>query len=136
MAALVPAHRVLLYGIVFGAGAFAAIPSGARVVVSSAQTATMGAPLPEQTRHASEALLRLVDWGRFCDWHSRHHLCRELNATRLSCQQQPDDPSCADGDDDQFCEERPDHPLCGDDRFCDKRPDHPLCDEEPPPSPS
>jgi len=133
MAALGPAPRVLLYGVVLGASIAAAIPAGAGVVAPSARTATIGAPPAMQTRHASEALLRFVDWGRFCDWHSQHHLCRALNAKRLSCE---DDPSCADREYDRFCEERPNHPVCGDDRFCAKRPDHPLCDEEPPPSPS
>ena len=133
MTAFGPALRVLLHGIVFGASIVAAIPSGAEVVAPSARSATSGAPLATPTRHASEGLLRFADWGRFCDWHSRHHLCRELNATGLSC---ADDPSCADSEYDRFCAERPKHPLCGDDRFCIKRPDHPLCDEEPPPSQS
>ena len=131
MAAFRLAPRALLYGIVFGASAFAANPSGAAV----AQVVAVGVALHEHGGHPAEAWLQLVDWGRFCDWHSRHPLCRQVNDLSLSCEQQPDDALCAEEDDDGFCRDRPDHPLCGDDRFCEKRPDHPLCDD-PPPSPS
>ena len=136
MASLRPAHRALLSGIVFGASVCAAHPAGAGAVVSPARTGTVGVPLDAHQRRAAEAWLQPVDWGRFCDWHSRHPLCRRVNRSGVSCGQQPDDPLCAENDDDRFCRLRPDHPLCGDDRFCEKRPDHPLCDHDPPPSPS
>jgi hypothetical protein len=132
MMALRPAHRALLCGLVFGAGFCAADPAGAGAVVSPARTGTVG---DAHQQRAAEAWLQPVDWGRFCDWHARHPLCRRVNESSLSCDQQPDDPLCVEADD-RFCRERPDHPLCGDDRFCEKRPDHPLCDDDPPPSPS
>jgi hypothetical protein len=135
MAALRPAHRALLYGLLFGASVCAASPSGAGGVVSPAQTVTVDMLLDAQHGRAAEAWLQPVDWGRFCDWHARHPLCRRVNESGLACGQQPDDPLCAEADD-RFCRQRPDHPLCGDDRFCEKRPDHPLCDDGPPPSPS
>ena len=123
MAALRLARRALLYGLLLGSISFAAPPAGAG-----------GGRFDEHASYEPDARLQYVRWGLFCDWHSRHPLCREVNAMPLLCDQQPDQGLCEDEDGDRFCENRPDHPLCGDDRFCEKSPNHPLCDNDQPPS--
>jgi hypothetical protein len=118
MAALRPARRMLLFGIVMGALTLAAPPAGALVVLPPAQAVTVAALLNAEDRGGAEASLQYVHLGRFCQWHSRHLLCHKLVLLR------------------RFCDRRPDHRLCddGDDPFCRRHPYHRRCDK--PPSPS
>jgi hypothetical protein len=114
-----PVPRILLYGILAGAFAFAAPPSDA-LVVPSAPGIAVGALLLEESRNDSEDLLQYVHWGRFCRWYRHHSLCVQLIKLR------------------SFCDRHPRHRLCDDDdedRFCRKHPYHRRCDDKPP-SPS
>jgi hypothetical protein len=117
MTALEPVRRILLYGILSSAFAFAAAASDA-LVAARAPEAAVGAPLLDGDRR--ESSLQYVHWGRFCCWYRHHRLCHQLIQLR------------------SFCDRHPDHRLCDDDdedRFCRKHPFHRRCDDKPP-SPS
>ena len=136
MAALGPARRLLLYGIVAGALTCAANPAGAGVVLPPARAVSAGALSYVANRGGSEAAPKQAQLGRFCRWHPKHRLCSKANVMREFCDRRPDHRLCDDDYEDRFCKKRPQHPLCDDDRFCKKRPDHPLCDDDGSPSPS
>src|SRR5918996_6017671 len=100
MAALGAVRRALLYGIIVGALAFAATPSGALPAASPAPAVTVRSLLQAGGRGGAEALLQSVRPGQFCRWHPKHRLCLQLVTLPRLCDRRPDHRLCAQAADD------------------------------------